>query len=127
MSNRTPTDPALVEQGHLVALATLTDRLAARGWTVERSKKGIRARWRWLRIDVRHRPRRPEAPWRVRVRDGMPRTTVYASRAASPEEAAKRGADYALRVVELCSGSGLFANPSKEDLAHRLWQAVRPF
>lgn len=127
MTNSHSVDPIGIDDGYELAIATLTEHLTQRGWSVSRSKKGVRARWRWLRVDVRHRPRRPEAPWRVRVRDGMPRVTVYTSYAASPDVAARRGAAYAQRVVNLCRGTGLFANPSKEDLAHRLWQAVRPF
>jgi hypothetical protein len=120
-------DPACIDEGYELAIATLTEHLTERGWTVARTRKGVRARWRWLRVDVRYRRRRPDAPWRVRVRDGVPRVTVYTSYAASADVAALRGAAYAARVVNLCRGSGLLANPSKEDLAHRLWQAVRPF
>lgn len=124
-NSHTPLDP--IEQGHVDALNALTERLAPEGWTCKRNRKGLKANWRWLSIDLRYRPESPDAPWRARVRDGMPWITVYSHESSDPVDAARHAMSYALQVESFCVGGGLFSNPSKAQLAHRLWQATRPY
>lgn len=109
------------------AVELLRRRLGPAGWTVSTTRKGVNASWRWLRVDLRFRPKSdPAQPWRSRVKDGFPRLTVFEHRSADPMDALTRSVDYALAVEEFCVGRGLFSNPSKSYLGHRLWQAIRP-
>ncbi len=114
------TDAAtLLEAGHEEAIAFLQSTLGADGWRVVRTRKGVKARSRWFSVGIKFDAK--TGMWRARLRDGVPRMT------ATPTEALAPVAKYALDCARFCDGRlGLFNNPSKSYLGHRLWQAVRP-
>ncbi|GAB5545687.1 MAG: hypothetical protein SangKO_054470 [Sandaracinaceae bacterium] len=110
------------------AFTQLRATLGQEGWTVYRSRNGVKARWRWLSVGLKHKPTRDGAPpWRARLRDGFPRYLVTETRADEPLAALGPVIEEARDVARFCDGRlGLVANPSKSWLGHRVWQAVRP-
>lgn len=121
-----PTSDPITE-GLDTALAHLREVLGPDGWRVYRKGSKIKARWRWYRITLRHRADQPEGPWHARMRDVTPLTTVTQHRAPDPIEALRPVVAKAKASARFCQGRlGLFRNPSKSDLAHRLLAAVRP-
>lgn len=107
------------------AFVYLVEQLGPEGWSVRRTAKGVKARWRWFSVGVKFKEGTPQ-PWRARMRDGMPRMTVSEHFDANAVSALTPVVAYAREVESFCQGVGLFANPSKSYLGHRLWQAVRP-
>ena len=122
MTDQTPIDAKA--RGLDAGLAHLQDVLGADGWRVHRKRNKVRARWRWFSVSLKYQPEHPDGPWRARMRDGMP---VMVQRSADPLEALRPVVAYALENARFCDGRlGLFRNPSKGYLGHRLLQAVRP-
>ena len=108
------------------ALARMQESLGPDGWTVYRSRRGVKARWRWLSVRLEHDPS-VDAPWRARLRDGFPRKTVAEHQAHDALDALAPVIAHAREVARFCDGRlGLVRNPSKSWMQHRIWQAVRP-
>ena len=116
------------ENERLRIAARLEELLGARGWRVRETNQGARATWRWLSVTVKHKPRKsPNRPWRIRLRDGFPRTTVDEQWASDPFDVLDLVILHAKEVRRFVeTESQLVRNPSKSWLAHRMWEAVRP-
>lgn len=107
------------------AMAMLRTVLGSDGWRVTKSRKGLKARSRWFSVSVRYNEKHNQ--WQARLRDGMPRMTVMKRRDTELSKALAPVLCYARDCARFCDGRlGLFSNPSKSHLGHRLWQAVRP-
>jgi hypothetical protein len=104
-------------------LAHLQNTLGRDGWRVYRRRDKVRARWRWFSVTLKYQPDHADGPWRARMRDGVP---VIVRRSDDPLEALRPVVAYARESAQFCAGLGLFRNPSKSYLGHRLLQAVRP-
>lgn len=106
----------------------LRETLGVEKWWVGQSRNGARAQWRWLSVTIKHKGKKnPEQPWRVRLRDGFPRSTVVEHWVKDPIEGLEKVVNHARQVRQFVEGeSCLVRNPSKSWLAHRMWEAVRP-
>lgn len=123
MSN-TPT-----EEQFVAAVATLQTTLGADGWRVKRTRTGARASHGLLAVTLKFREGRNEAgPWRARFHDGfIARFTVAESWGTDVADAVSPVIAKSREVSRFIDGrGGLFRNPSKSLVAHRLWNAVRP-
>lgn len=109
--------------------AKLEATLGRAGWRVRKTRSGVRARWRWLSVTLKRKARRnQDAPFRARLRDGFPATTIAEHWKSEPGPALDIVIEHARSVQKFEDGDlGLVRNPSKGWLSHRLWQAVRPF
>jgi hypothetical protein len=109
-------------------VSRLKDTLGEDGWRIRESRRGARAYWRWLSVTIKNKAdKNPEQPWRVRLRNGFPRSTVAEHWSSDPVDALDKVVKHAREVRRFVEkGSGLARNPSKSWLAHRLWEATRP-
>jgi len=104
----------------------MQDILGGENWKIRPLSNGARASWRWLSVTVKYKPNNnPDHPWRARLRDGFPRSTVTEVWVDDPIDGFDRIAEEARNVRRFVEGEFL-RNPSKSWLAHRLWEAVRP-
>ncbi|MCB9519548.1 MAG: hypothetical protein H6699_01575 [Myxococcales bacterium] len=123
MDGRETVDAAALESGR----AFLASTLGAAGWSVHRTRRGLRARRGMVTVTLKHRPETPDACWRARFNDGFPRFTVSEARGGSPVEALEAVVPKALVAARFFDGGlSLLRNPSKSWVAYRMWEAVRP-
>ena len=120
---------SITEEEFTAAVEALSSTLGAAGWRVRRTKTGARAARGLLAVTLKHRPGRSESgEWRARFHDGfIARFTLCESWNDDLREALKPVVTQAEEAARFVDGSGgLFRNPSKSFVAHRLWGAVRP-
>jgi len=98
-----------------------------RGWKVYRTRKGhVKARYALLSITLKYKEGSSK-PWRCRMRDSIPRTTLIERRGETCADALDDVANHAVRIMSLIRNTdGLVRNESKSWIAYRLWSAVRP-
>ncbi|WP_106391516.1 hypothetical protein [Enhygromyxa salina] len=122
MNDQTNADPKT--HGLDAAFDELEKVLGPEGWRVYRKRDKVKARWRWYKVTLKYQPNHPVAPWRARMRDGLP---VMEKRDTDPLEALRPIIAHAIESARFCEGRlGLLRNPSKSYLGHRLLRAVRP-
>jgi hypothetical protein len=102
--------------------------LGADGWRLEPTKRGVRARWRWLVVTVEASgDAREGRAWRARLAERLPPHTLLERWADDPMAAVDPVIAEARVAQRFADGNvGLVRNPSRGWLGYRLWDAVRP-